>query len=29
VMYTFSTCARDVLDRFTDPNIVRETKIVD
>ena len=29
VMYTFSTRARDELDRFTDPNIVRMTKIVD
>jgi len=29
VLYSFSTCARDVLDGFTDPNIVRTTKIVD
>ena len=29
VMYTFSSCARDTLDKFTDPNIVRITKIVD
>jgi D-lyxose ketol-isomerase len=29
VVYSFSTCARDVLDGFTDPNIVRTTKIVD
>ncbi|MGE5607522.1 MAG: D-lyxose/D-mannose family sugar isomerase [Bacteroidota bacterium] len=29
VMYTFSSCARDALDPFTDPNIVRVTKIVD
>lgn len=29
VMYSFSTCVRDVLDGFTDPNIVRTTKIVE
>jgi D-lyxose ketol-isomerase len=29
VMYTFSTRARDELDQFTDPNIVRLPKIVD
>ena len=29
VMYTFSTCARDILDQFTDPEIVRITRIVD
>jgi D-lyxose ketol-isomerase len=28
VMYSFSTCVRDGFDRFTDSNIVRETKIV-
>lgn len=27
VMYSFSTCVRDGLDKFTDPEIVRETKI--
>ncbi len=29
VMYSFSTKVRDTLDQFSDPNIVRETKIVD
>jgi D-lyxose ketol-isomerase len=29
VMYGFSTVARDALDQFTDPNIIRITKIVD
>ena len=29
VMYSFSTIARDALDGFTDPNIVRVTKVVD
>ena len=29
VMYSFSTCVRDGLDGFTDPDIMRETKIVD
>ena len=29
VMYSFSTIARDALDQFTDPNIVRITKVVD
>ena len=29
VMYSFSTKVRDTLDQFTDPDIVRETKIVD
>ena len=29
VMYSFSTIARDVLDQFTDPAIVRTTKIVE
>jgi len=29
VMYSFSTCVRDVLDGFTDPNIVRTTQIVE
>jgi D-lyxose ketol-isomerase len=28
VMYSFSTCVRDGFDKFTDPEIVRETKIV-
>jgi D-lyxose ketol-isomerase len=28
VMFSFSTCVRDGFDRFTDPNIVRATKIV-
>ncbi|RED95666.1 D-lyxose/D-mannose family sugar isomerase [Marinoscillum furvescens] len=28
VMYSFSTKVRDTLDQFTDPNIIRETKIV-
>ncbi len=27
VLYSFSTCVRDGFDRFTDPDIVRETKI--
>ena len=27
VMYSFSTCVRDGFDRFTDPEIVRETKV--
>jgi D-lyxose ketol-isomerase len=27
VMYSFSTCARDALDKFTDPKVVRETVI--
>jgi D-lyxose ketol-isomerase len=27
VMYSFSTCVRDGLDRFSDPAIVRQTKI--
>ena len=27
VMYSFSSTVRDALDQFTDPNIVRETKI--
>jgi D-lyxose ketol-isomerase len=29
VMYSFSTTVRDGLDGFTDPNIVRETKIIE
>jgi D-lyxose ketol-isomerase len=29
VMYSFSTCVRDILDGFTDPNIKRETIIKD
>ncbi len=29
VMYCFSTIARDALDQFTDPNIVRTTKIIE
>ena len=29
VMYSFSTCVRDGLDGFSDPEIVRETVIVD
>jgi D-lyxose ketol-isomerase len=29
VMYLISSCVRDVLDQFTDPEVVRETKIVD
>ena len=29
VMYSFSTCVRDALDGFTDPEIVRETLVVD
>lgn len=29
VMYSFSTIARDILDKFTDPGIVRTTKIVE
>jgi D-lyxose ketol-isomerase len=29
VMYSFSTIARDILDKFTDPDIVRVTKVVD
>lgn len=29
IMYSFSTCARDVLDGFTDPKILRETVVVD
>jgi len=29
VMYSFSTCVRDVLDGFTDPNVERQTVIVD
>ena len=29
VFYSFSTCVRDGLDRFTDPAVVRQTKIVD
>ncbi|MGE5550646.1 MAG: D-lyxose/D-mannose family sugar isomerase [Bacteroidota bacterium] len=29
VMYSFSTCVRDILDLFTDPGVVRTTKIVD
>lgn len=29
VMYSFSTCVRDVLDGFTDPNVERQTIIVD
>lgn len=29
VLYSFSSCARDTLDPFTDPNVVRITKIVE
>ena len=29
VVFSFSTCVRDVLDQFTDPDIERTTKIVD
>jgi len=29
VVYSFSTCVRDILDGFTDPDIVRETVVVD
>jgi len=29
VMYSFSTCVRDVLDGFTDPDVERQTVIVD
>lgn len=29
VMYSFSSVARDALDQFTDPNIVRVVKVVD
>ncbi len=29
VMYSFSTTVRDVLDQFSDPNIVRKTKIIE
>jgi len=29
VMYSFSTCVRDILDQFSDPAIVRDTVIVD
>lgn len=29
VMYSISTCVRDGLDGFTDPNVVRETQIID
>jgi hypothetical protein len=28
-MYSFSTCVRDGLDRFSDPAIVRQTVIVE
>ena len=27
VMYTFSTCARDILDQFSDPDVIRMTRI--
>ena len=29
VMYSFSTTVRDILDQFSDPKVVRETRIVD
>ena len=29
VLYSFSTCVRDGLDGFTDPNIIRATRIVE
>ena len=29
VAYTISTCARDILDRFTDPDVVRKAEIAD
>lgn len=29
VMYSFSTCVRDILDGFADPEVVRETVITD
>lgn len=28
-MYSFSTIARDVMDRFTDKDIVRTTRVAD
>jgi len=29
IVFSFSTCVRDVLDQFTDPDIERTTKIID
>ena len=29
VMYSFSTCARDAMDQFTDPNVDRVTRVSD
>jgi D-lyxose ketol-isomerase len=29
IMYLISSCVRDILDQFTDPDVVRETKIID
>jgi D-lyxose ketol-isomerase len=29
VMYSFSTVARDALDQFTDPDIVRVVKVIE
>jgi D-lyxose ketol-isomerase len=29
VLFSFSSCARDILDSFTDPAVVREPRIVD
>lgn len=29
VLFSFSTCVRDGFDRFTDPNVVRATQIID
>jgi len=29
VVYSFATCVRDLLDKFTDPDIERETKIIE
>jgi D-lyxose ketol-isomerase len=29
VMFSFSTIARDILDKFTDPDVVRTTKVVE
>ncbi len=29
IMYLISSCVRDILDQFTDPDVVRETEVVD
>jgi D-lyxose ketol-isomerase len=29
VMYSFSSTVRDILDQFTDPAVVRETRIIE